>query len=89
LGGSSKQTIFFFLARLEHVMVSFLQALCWSDSKNWPIFQKKKTGRQSRDHHTKLLRFEPFGLSKDVFPGLEPVGKVCLRFIFLCEKVKA
>jgi len=49
--------------------------------KNWSIFSKKQTNKTKGDGKT--------GLSKDVFPGLGSVVKVCLRFSFLCEKVKA
>ena len=66
---------FFSLGRLEHVM----QALCWSDRKTGLFFSK--TNKTKGDGKT--------GLSKDVFPGLGSVVKVCLRFSFLCEKVKA
>jgi len=60
--------------RLEHVM----KAICWSDRKTSLFFE---TNKQKRDGKTDL--------SKDVFPGLGSVVKVCLRFSFLCEKVKA
>jgi len=49
--------------------------------QNWSIFSKKKTNKTKGDGKT--------GLSKDVFAGLRSVMKVCLRFSFLCEKVKA
>ena len=58
------------------------QALCWSDRKTslFVLFKNKKN-KKIIDGKT--------GLSKDVFPGLGSVVKVCLRFSFLCEKVKA
>jgi hypothetical protein len=76
---ASRRIFFFFLARLEHVR---WQALCWSDRKtSLFVLFKNKQNQKKIDGKT--------GLSKDVFPGLGSLVKVCLRFSYLCEKVKA
>jgi len=75
LGGFSRLTNFFFL----HVWNTWCRLFDGATAKL--VFFSFKTNKTNWDGKT--------GLSEDVFPGLGSVVKVCLRFSFLCEKVKA